>query len=62
VAAPSTTVTSSPSSAAGVAPTKPDTELVLLCHKVLARFDMASSAMETLTRGGGLWCRIQGGR
>jgi integrase len=35
--------------------------LVLLCHKLLARFDRGLSGMEILTRGGGLWvsCRVQ---
>src|SRR6478672_4726536 len=29
--------------------------LLLLCHKILARFEMRLSVMEILTRGGELW-------
>jgi hypothetical protein len=29
--------------------------LILLCHKMLARFDVGLSVVEILTRGGGLW-------
>src|SRR3954471_23443316 len=29
--------------------------LVLLCHKLLARFDAGLALLEILTRGGGLW-------
>src|SRR3954447_18198362 len=34
---------------------KLDNDIVLLCHKILARFDMRLSVMEILTRGGELW-------